>query len=94
VKRQVPRPSATRRTVALKRLEAVIASSAAIFYELLTYMPSHHPDLLAFIELSLPAAALAKIPADRTINMSVTQLKDWVAFAALHRNRPHLCRKT
>ncbi|MEA3213554.1 MAG: putative hydrolase [Chthoniobacter sp.] len=41
---------------------------------------AHHPDQLAFMELSLAAAALAKIPTDRIINfMSVTQLKEWVA---------------
>jgi histidinol phosphatase-like PHP family hydrolase len=41
---------------------------------------AHHPDQLAFMELSLAAAALAKIPADRIINfMSVTQIKEWAA---------------
>jgi histidinol phosphatase-like PHP family hydrolase len=40
---------------------------------------AHHPAQLGFIELSLAAAALAKIPAERIINfMSVDQLKRWV----------------
>jgi histidinol phosphatase-like PHP family hydrolase len=39
---------------------------------------AHHPEQLSFIELSLAAAVLAKIPADRILNfMSVDQLKSW-----------------
>ena len=39
---------------------------------------AHHPEQLGFMELSLAAAALAKIPAERIINfMSVDQLKSW-----------------
>jgi DNA polymerase (family 10) len=39
---------------------------------------AHHPEQLSFMELSLAAAALAKIPADRIINfMSVDQIKTW-----------------
>jgi histidinol phosphatase-like PHP family hydrolase len=40
---------------------------------------AHRPEQLGFMELSLAAAALAKIPADRIINfMTVDQLKAWV----------------
>jgi putative hydrolase len=39
---------------------------------------AHHPEQLAFMELSLAAATLAEIPAERIINfMSVDQLKSW-----------------
>lgn len=39
---------------------------------------AHHPEQLAFMELSLASAALAKIPAERIINfMTVDQLKAW-----------------
>lgn len=39
---------------------------------------AHHPEQLAFMELSLAAAALAKIPPERILNfMTVTQLKAW-----------------
>jgi histidinol phosphatase-like PHP family hydrolase len=39
---------------------------------------AHHPEQLNFMELSLAAAMLAKIPADRIINfMSVDQVKMW-----------------
>jgi histidinol phosphatase-like PHP family hydrolase len=41
---------------------------------------AHHPDQLAFMELGLAAACLAKIPADRIINfLPVAELKRWVA---------------
>jgi histidinol phosphatase-like PHP family hydrolase len=39
---------------------------------------AHHPDQLGFMELSLAAAAVAKIPAERIINfLTVNQLKTW-----------------
>ncbi len=55
---------------------------------------AHHPEQLAFMELSLAAAALAKIPADRIINfMSVTQLKEWAASVrASAQSRPKAAR--
>lgn len=41
---------------------------------------AHHPPQLAFIELGLAAALIAKIPADRIVNfLPVTELKAWVA---------------
>lgn len=41
---------------------------------------AHHPDELAYMELSLAAAQLAKIPADRIVNfLSLDQLKAWIA---------------
>lgn len=41
---------------------------------------AHHPPQLAFIELGLAAALIAKIPADRIVNfMSLDLLKGWVA---------------
>lgn len=41
---------------------------------------AHHPEQLAFMELSLAAACLAKIPADRIINFfPVSEHKRWVA---------------
>ncbi len=40
---------------------------------------AHHPEQLAFMELSLAAAFLAKIPAERIVNfLPVTELKEWV----------------
>jgi histidinol phosphatase-like PHP family hydrolase len=40
---------------------------------------AHHPEQLYFMELSLAAAAIAKIDPDRIINfMSAVQLKQWV----------------
>jgi len=39
---------------------------------------AHHPEQLGFMELTLAAATLAEIPAERIINfMSVDQLKSW-----------------
>lgn len=39
---------------------------------------AHHPDQLAFMELSLAAALLAKIPAERVVNfMPVDELRAW-----------------
>jgi histidinol phosphatase-like PHP family hydrolase len=41
---------------------------------------AHHPEQLAFMELSLAAACLAKIPPERIVNfMSLAELKRWVA---------------
>jgi histidinol phosphatase-like PHP family hydrolase len=41
---------------------------------------AHHPEQLAFMELSLAAACLAKIAPDRIINfMPLADLKRWVA---------------
>jgi histidinol phosphatase-like PHP family hydrolase len=56
---------------------------------------SHHPDQLAFMELSLAAAALAKIPAERIINfMSVPNLKEWAASVrASSQPRPSASRR-
>jgi histidinol phosphatase-like PHP family hydrolase len=53
---------------------------------------AHHPDELAYMELSLAAALKAKIPADRIINfLSLVDLKAWVARvrskARTHRKR-------
>jgi len=40
---------------------------------------AHHPEQLAFMDLALAAAYLAKIPADRIINfLTVDELKKWV----------------
>jgi histidinol phosphatase-like PHP family hydrolase len=40
---------------------------------------AHHPEQLAFMELSLAAAYLAKIPPERIVNfMSAAELKEWV----------------
>ena len=48
---------------------------------------AHHPEQLAFIELSLAAACLAGIEPDRIINfMQLTELKQWVA--AVRQNQP------
>jgi hypothetical protein len=41
---------------------------------------AHHPDQLAFMELSLAAASLAKIPTERIVNfLPLTEFKAWVA---------------
>ena len=41
---------------------------------------AHHPEQLAFMELSLAAALLAKIPAERILNfLPVDELKAWAA---------------
>lgn len=41
---------------------------------------AHHPDQLAFMDLSLAAASLAKIPPERIINfLPLTEFKAWVA---------------
>ena len=41
---------------------------------------AHHPEQLAFMELSLAAAALAKIPPERIVNfMSVEGVREWAA---------------
>ena len=41
---------------------------------------AHHPPQLAFIELGLAAARLAKIPAERMVNfLPLSELKRWVA---------------
>jgi histidinol phosphatase-like PHP family hydrolase len=41
---------------------------------------AHHPEQLAFMELSLAAACLAEIPPERIINfMTLPELKRWVA---------------
>ncbi len=41
---------------------------------------AHHPPQLAFVELGLAAALLAKIPPDRIINfLPVAELRAWVA---------------
>jgi DNA polymerase (family 10) len=43
---------------------------------------AYHPEQLGFMELSLPAAALGKIPTERIINfISVDQLKLWAQSA-------------
>ena len=41
---------------------------------------AHHPDQLAFMELGLAAASLAKIPPERIINfLPLSDLKQWIA---------------
>ncbi len=40
---------------------------------------AHHPDQLAFMELSLAAACLAKIPSDRIVNfLPLAEFQAWV----------------